>query len=121
MAVVHGGKPARTHFKVLERFDHAALVAVQLDTGRTHQIRVHLTHLGYPLLGDAVYSRRSASARLDQLGYKVLSQFDRQALHAYRLALSHPDHLRSCEFTIEPPADFNEALQLLRDDATRLN
>ena len=121
MAVVRNGKHARTHFQVLERFDHAALVAVQLETGRTHQIRVHMTHLGFPLLGDAVYTRRGASAGLDKLGDETLTAFNRQALHAHKLALSHPVDQRLCEFSVEPPNDFNNALQVLRADAAQHN
>ncbi len=121
MAVVQGGKPARTHFHVLERFDYAALVAVQLETGRTHQIRVHMTHLGFPLLGDPVYTRRGASARLDSLGLQAITGFNRQALHAYRLSLAHPEDLRQREFQAEPPDDFNNALQALRDHAAQFS
>jgi len=117
MAVVASGKQARTHFSVLERFDDAALVAVKLDTGRTHQIRVHLTYLGFPLLGDPVYTQRSSDRLLAKLGNKALSDFDRQALHATRLEFAHPDNLRTCCFSAEPPADFMHMLQILREDA----
>jgi len=117
MAVVSNGKPARTHFNVLERFDDAALVAVKLDTGRTHQIRVHMTHLGYPLLGDPVYTRRSSDRLLNKLGSKDLNEFDRQALHAMSLGFEHPEDQRNCKFSAEPPADFRYVLQILREDA----
>lgn len=119
MAVVRSGKPARTHFQVMERFDSAALVAVQLETGRTHQIRVHLTHLGFPLLGDPVYKRRGSTVAIEKLGSDCLNAFSRQALHAWRLALSHPSDQRVCEFEVNPPTDFNDALQVLRDDAAK--
>jgi len=104
MAVVSSGKQARTHFNVLERFDAAALVAVKLETGRTHQIRVHMTHLGFPLLGDPVYKSRTGDRLLDKLGSKELSDFDRQALHARSLGLSHPEDQRDCTYSAEPPA-----------------
>ena len=117
MAVVRSGKEARTHFNVLERFDDAALVAVKLETGRTHQIRVHMTHLGFPLLGDPVYSKRSSDHQISKLDNNELSNFGRQALHAQRLGLMHPDDLRDCTFQSEPPADFNHVLQILRADA----
>jgi len=117
MAVVRNGKPARTHFTVLERFDDAALVAVRLETGRTHQIRVHMTHLGFPLLGDPVYTRRASDRLLGKLGSKDLNDFNRQALHATRLGLVHPEDQRDCEFSAEPPADFKHMLQILREDA----
>ena len=117
MAVVSNGKQARTHFNVLERFDDAALVTVRLETGRTHQIRVHLTHLGFPLLGDPVYTRRASDRLLHQLGNQELNNFPRQALHAMRLGLVHPEDQRDCMFTAEPPADFNHVLHILREDA----
>ena len=117
MAVVRSGKEARTHFKLLERFDAAALLAVKLETGRTHQIRVHMTHLGFPLLGDPVYLRRSSSQLLDKLGNADLSNFSRQALHAHRLGLSHPDDQRLCEYSADAPQDFKQVLQILRDNA----
>ncbi|MDR0528227.1 MAG: RluA family pseudouridine synthase [Zoogloeaceae bacterium] len=84
MAVAERGKPARTHYRVLRRFAGATLLACQLETGRTHQIRVHLAHVGHPLLGDPVYGR--TRARLPQL-----PDFHRQALHALRLTLLHPE------------------------------
>ncbi|MCL4140666.1 UNVERIFIED_CONTAM: hypothetical protein GTU68_042405 [Idotea baltica] len=117
MAVVRSGKEARTHFSVLERFDDAALVAVKLETGRTHQIRVHMTHLGFPLLGDPVYSKRSSDHQINKLDNQELSSFSRQALHAQRLGLVHPNDQRDCEYSVQPPADFNHVLQILRADA----
>jgi len=117
MAVVSGGKPARTHFNVLERFNDAALVAVKLDTGRTHQIRVHMTHLGFPLVGDPVYTRRGSDRLLARLGRQNINEFDRQALHAERLGLEHPEDQSQCSYSAEPPADFNHMLQILREDA----
>ncbi len=121
MAVVRSGKPARTHFQVKERFDDMALVAVQLDTGRTHQIRVHLTHLGFPLLGDQVYGTRQASLLVHGKREERLSGFARQALHAHRLGLTHPDHHQPCEFSVEPPEDFMQVLQILRDEQASLS
>ena len=78
MAVVAGGKPARTHYRVIRRFGAATLLACRLETGRTHQIRVHLASLGHPLVGDPTYGRRNPL------------RFGRQALHAARLELVHP-------------------------------
>ena len=83
MAVVARGKPSVTHYQVLQHFAHATLLRCRLETGRTHQIRVHLQSLGHPLVGDPVYGKkRSADA--------VLANFPRQALHAERLEFVHP-------------------------------
>ncbi|MDR1850177.1 MAG: RNA pseudouridine synthase, partial [Zoogloeaceae bacterium] len=80
MAVTAQGKPAVTHYRIERRFPGATLLRCALETGRTHQIRVHLAHLGHPLLGDPVYGRASPN----------LPAFPRQALLACRLALTHP-------------------------------
>ena len=80
MAVTQRGKPARTTYRVLERYGHAALVECRLETGRTHQIRVHFQHIRHPLVGDAVYRR----------GTRHGLAFPRQALHAAELTLAHP-------------------------------
>lgn len=118
MAVRQGGRAAVTHFRILEKFRAHALLAVQLDTGRTHQIRVHLAHRRYPIVGDPVYGRRQVlpkgpSERL----IEALRAFRRQALHAYRLALVHPSTGAQLSFTAEPPADFTALLDALRADA----
>lgn len=115
MAVVQSGKPARTHFQVLERFNNAALVAVKLETGRTHQIRVHMTHLGYPLLGDPVYGLRGTRHQIKNMNIPDVTAFNRQALHAFKLGLKHPVDESACNYTVEPPADFNHVLILLRN------
>lgn len=92
MAVVrNGGKEAITHYKKLAQFGPFSLLRLQLETGRTHQIRVHMAHLGYPLLGDPNYGKKLPKS-LDISGelYERLQGFERQALHAERLALVHP-------------------------------
>ncbi len=102
MAVVPGGKPAVTRYRVRERFRGHALLECELETGRTHQIRVHLASIGHPLEGDPVYGGRGA-ARLP-----------RQALHAWKLAFVHPGTGREVKFTARPPADFEALVDSLR-------
>jgi 23S rRNA pseudouridine1911/1915/1917 synthase len=101
MAVVAGGKPARTHYRVIRRFGTATLLACRLETGRTHQIRVHLASLGHPLVGDPTYARRNPLS------------FGRQALHAARLELNHPVTRTPCAFTSPLPRDFDALLESL--------
>ena len=110
MAVVGGGRAARTHYHVLERFAHATLLECALETGRTHQIRVHMAELGHPLIGDPVYGpRRRAQA--------LLAGFPRQALHAWRLALVHPATRSEMGWEAPLPEDFAQLLDTLRAQA----
>lgn len=104
MAVTRRGRDARTHYQVIERFAAAALIECRLETGRTHQIRVHLQHLGHPIIGDPVY-RRGASARLT---------LDRQALHARELSLVHPRSGKPMTWRVPPPADMKRLIAALR-------
>ena len=110
MAVVRsGGKEARTYYEVRERFDRCTLLECRLDTGRTHQIRVHMTSIKHPLAGDPTYGRaKSGDARLDA--------FPRQALHAWRLALRHPVSGVEMSWESPLPADFAQLLASLRRD-----
>ena len=101
------GKAALTHWKVLKQFSRAAWVECRLATGRTHQIRVHLTHLGHPLLGDAVYRGKNSPPGLPI--------FERQALHAVRLGLVHPVTGETMEWEALPPPDFAELIATLED------
>jgi 23S rRNA pseudouridine1911/1915/1917 synthase len=104
MAVREGGKSAVTHFRVLERFRQYSYLELKLETGRTHQIRVHMAFIGHPLAGDPLYGRRHTLA------------IDGQALHAMELGFQHP---RTGEFTsfVSPvPADMEHLLELLRAD-----
>ncbi|WP_268817558.1 23S rRNA pseudouridine(1911/1915/1917) synthase RluD [Cognatazoarcus halotolerans] len=103
MAVVPAGKPAVTHFEVRKRFGHSTLVECRLETGRTHQIRVHMAHIGHPLVGDETYGRRrAAEARL--------CAFPRQALHAYRLGFMHPVTRRECMWEVPMAHDMDDLL-----------
>lgn len=105
MAVVAGGREATTCFRVVERFPGYALVECRLLTGRTHQIRVHARHIGYPVAGDPTYGRRG------ELGLA------RQFLHAWRLAFTHPKTGAPMEFTSPLPADLQQVLDVLRRNA----
>jgi 23S rRNA pseudouridine1911/1915/1917 synthase len=106
---VKDGKPAVTHWRVVERLGHgAALVRLRLETGRTHQIRVHLSDAGSPLVGDAMYGRRYEGPLAD-----AATAMGRQALHAARLGFTHPITLERLVFETPPPADFAALLAAL--------
>ena len=115
MAVSDRGKPAITHFQVAEKFQHHSLIDVQLETGRTHQIRVHLAHIKYPLLGDPVYGgRERIPAGVDAELAQCIRDFKRQALHARRLSFEHPASAKTCHYEAANPADFQSLLDALR-------
>ncbi len=105
MAVVdmvrHPGKPAKTHVECLDRNEQVSLLHCTLSTGRTHQIRVHLSHLGHPLVGDGLYTGQS------------IANINRQALHAYRLGFVHPMTGHPCEWKQALPEDMGQAIQSL--------
>jgi 23S rRNA pseudouridine1911/1915/1917 synthase len=119
MAVRDDGRSAVTHYRILERYRAHTLVAVQLETGRTHQIRLHLAHLHYPIVGDPVYGGRFARPKgtPDAL-VATLRGFGRQALHAAQLAFDHPRSGKRRAFDSPPPADFQQLVAALRADAT---
>jgi 23S rRNA pseudouridine1911/1915/1917 synthase len=122
MAVRDGGREAVTHWEVLESFNGrdgkpvAALLACQLETGRTHQIRVHLAHIGHPLLGDAVYGPhfKTKASHLGPQSQQALTALDRQALHAYLLALEHPKTGAILEWISDLPDDLTRLRDYLR-------
>jgi len=111
MAVTAGGKPAVTHYRALERFPAATLLECRLETGRTHQIRVHLASIGHPLVGDPVYAGKTTGKALAQF------RFPRQALHAARLAFTHPVSGKQVSFESPLPQDFAKLLAALRESA----
>jgi 23S rRNA pseudouridine1911/1915/1917 synthase len=114
MAVTNVGKTAITHFQVARKFAHHSLIRLQLETGRTHQIRVHMAHLQYPLLGDAMYGGRARlPAAADPALVALIRDFRRQALHAERLSFEHPGNREKVSFEAPLPADFAALLEAL--------
>ena len=117
MSVQDRGRPAVTHYKVLDRFRAFTYVSATLDTGRTHQIRVHFAWRRHPLVGDPVYGGRLAlPAGASDALVVMLRTFRRQALHATRLAFVHPSSGDRIEFEAAPPDDFLALLKVLRED-----
>jgi 23S rRNA pseudouridine1911/1915/1917 synthase len=124
MAVLRGGgKTARTRYRLIERFGDperpfASLIECRLETGRTHQIRVHLTHLGHPLIGDPSYGRARQAPRPktpeEEVAYAAATAFPRQALHACILGFQHPGLHRTMRFESPWPADMAAPVKALR-------
>lgn len=117
-AVREGGRPATTHYRVRERFRAHALLQCELESGRTHQIRVHMAHAGLPLVGDPLYGGGLKLPRGATPGLiEALRGFKRQALHAEQLAFAHPVSGVPMRFDAPPPRDLVELLEALRIDA----
>jgi 23S rRNA pseudouridine1911/1915/1917 synthase len=117
MAVRSDGRPAVTHYRVLKRFRGHTMVRAELETGRTHQIRVHLAHIGYPIVGDPTYGgRRRLPAGASTGLLEALSGFKRQALHAARLRLAHPATGREVEWEVPLPADMAALVAVMETD-----
>ena len=112
MAVTTNGKSARTHYQVIENFEGCTLLQCSLETGRTHQIRVHMSSIGYPLVGDPVYGGKPKNTQ--QTIGQILINFPRQALHAEKLALTHPQTQQTLTWEVGVPDDINHLLQALR-------
>ncbi|MGI9204712.1 MAG: 23S rRNA pseudouridine(1911/1915/1917) synthase RluD [Woeseiaceae bacterium] len=120
MSVQERGKPAVTHYRVKERYRAHTYVDVQLETGRTHQIRVHFAHRRNPLVGDPVYGGRLAiPAGSSEELREALRRFRRQALHAARLQFRHPVSDELVDLSAPPPRDFSELLEVLGSDAEK--
>ncbi len=118
MAVVYNGKEAITHYRVIERFRAHTHIRVNLETGRTHQIRVHMAHLRYPLVGDQVYGGRlRLPPGCGEALQTMLRQFKRQALHAARLGLVHPGSGEEMSWEAALPDDMLALLRVLAEDA----
>jgi len=122
MAIRSDGRPAVTHYRVLKRFRSHTMVRAELETGRTHQIRVHLAHIGYPLVGDPAYGGRRrvpAGATADLV--TALAGFKRQALHAARLKLEHPVTGREVEWEVPLPVDMARLAETMEGDLKAAN
>jgi len=121
MAVVSSGKPAVTHYRLIERFAAHTHIHCKLESGRTHQIRVHLTHVRHPLVGDPVYGGRLRLPKgtTEELR-EVLAAFNRQALHARKLTLEHPETGEMLSWEVPLPEDMVNLIQALRKHAREL-
>ena len=115
MDIVKGGREAWTSYEIVERLRGATLVRAQLHTGRTHQIRVHFQHLGFPLVGDDTYGRKQNARLREESGYEA----PRQMLHARILAFAHPHTGKPVTFEAPWPKDFVLAIQTLRGNGVR--
>ncbi len=114
MAVVEGGRPAVSHYRLIQRLPGTSQVEVSLESGRTHQIRVHMTHIGYPIVGDAVYGKGPVKQRgLQVSAIEAINRFPRQALHARNLKLIHPESGKWCDFSAPPAEDICGLIETL--------
>jgi len=120
--VIESGRPSLSRYEVLERFEFLTLVRVKLETGRTHQIRVHMTHKNHPLFGDPYYGGRNSkiitlNMRNRRLAARLLDIMNRQALHARRLIFFHPISNKPMDLKAPLHDDFNEVLSILRGES----
>lgn len=117
MSVLKFGKPAVTHYRVLQRFRAHTHVRIRLETGRTHQIRVHFQHINYPLVGDKTYVKRlKIPGGISDSLKKTLTEFHRQALHATQLELSHPISGKVLTLKSALPEDMSRLIVALKED-----
>ena len=115
-AVLQSGKEAITRFTILEKYEGYSLLKVNLDTGRTHQIRVHLSHIGYPIVGDPLYGNRNKfSSGTNEELKSIISSFKRQALHAQALDLVHPSSGKLISFNAEIPEDMETLINQIKE------
>jgi 23S rRNA pseudouridine1911/1915/1917 synthase len=117
MAITDKGKDAITHYRIVEKYHAHTCLEVKLETGRTHQIRIHMKHLGYPIVGDQTYGKSYILAKGCSVALRDgLRHFKRQALHAYRLGLIHPQTHEAMSFIAPIPHDMEQLIQLLQED-----
>lgn len=116
-AVIDTGKPAVTHYRVAEKFRAHTRLKLKLETGRTHQIRVHMAHIHHPIVGDSLYGGRiQLSKGMTPELRQELKTFKRQALHAFALGLTHPESNEFMRWEIDLPDDMKQLLAVLRED-----
>ena len=119
MTISTKGKNAVTHYKIKEKFQHHTWIDVRLETGRTHQIRVHFSSLNFPLVGDKTYAQRTQKvAGVSESLNDYLCSFPRQALHAYRLAFNHPVSNKELAWQVAMPSDMEQLLTMLREHSS---
>lgn len=117
MAVVEDGKPSVTHYRIMNKYRAHTRLKVKLETGRTHQIRVHMAHIHHPVVGDLTYGGRVPLAKnMSSELIDYLRQFKRQALHACALEFTHPVSGELMQFEVQPPADMLELIRILTED-----
>jgi len=116
MAVTNTGKTATTHYRIIKKYEHYTHLHVQLETGRTHQIRVHMSHIKHPIVGDSVYgNNKSIRKGVGSSLRDVILNFKRQALHAFSLELTHPMDNQKMKFTAELPDDIRSLIDALNE------
>ena len=116
MAVTNNGKAATTHYRILNKYQHYTHLRVQLETGRTHQIRVHMSHIKHPIVGDPVYgNNKSIRKGVGSSLREVIMNFKRQALHAYEIELTHPVTGKEMKFNTDLPEDLQTLIQALNN------
>lgn len=115
-AVVATGRPAVTHYRLAETFPHYTLLRVTLETGRTHQIRVHMAAIHHAVVGDQLYNRLQLPKHCNEPLKESLRQFKRQALHAAKLSFAHPTTGKELSFSAPLPDDFTQLLKVIRDN-----
>jgi 23S rRNA pseudouridine1911/1915/1917 synthase len=119
MAVVKGGKTASSHYKLIQRLPGCSHIEVSLESGRTHQIRVHMTHIAFPIVGDLLYGRGPIKQKgLSAAAIEAVNGFPRQALHARTLKLTHPDSGETCDFSAPLADDISRLIDTLKNAKT---
>ena len=113
MAVNERGKTAVTHYRVVQKFQRHCHISVKLETGRTHQIRVHMAHIQHPLIGDGVYGRRNLPGKVSDRLKKMIVEFPRQALHARELGIEHPVTGETMMWQSDMPDDMQRLIECL--------